>query len=88
MNEYKLERINFPSKKHGWKKIEKNNVTITLNVLYVKKEKIYPSYVSKNNSNRHKQVILLMIPNREKWHYLAIKKLSAVLREITSKNKV
>ena len=39
MNEYKLERINFPSEKHGWKKIEKNNVTITLNVLYVKKKK-------------------------------------------------
>ena len=38
------------------KKIEKNNVTINLNVLYVKKEKIYLSYVSKHNSNRDKQV--------------------------------
>ena len=26
-----------------------------------------------------------MIPNGEKWHYLAVKKLSALLREITSK---
>ena len=43
-----------------------NNVTIVLNVLYVKKGKIYPAYVSKNNSNRQKQVILLMIPNEEK----------------------
>ena len=33
-----------------------------------------------------KQVILLTIPNREKWHYLAVKKLSALLREITSKH--
>ena len=32
--------------------------------MYVK-EKIYPAYVSKNNSNHEKQVILLMIPNGE-----------------------
>ena len=34
--------------------------------MYDKKEKIYPAYVnSKYNSNHEKQVILLMIPNRE-----------------------
>ena len=54
--------------------------------MYAKKEKIYPAFVSKNNSNREKQVILLMIPNREKWHYLPVKKLSALLRRITSKH--
>ena len=27
-----------------------------------------------------------MIPNEEKWHYLAVKKLSALLRGITSKH--
>ena len=27
-----------------------------------------------------------MIPSREKWHYLAVNKLSALLRGITSKN--
>ena len=27
-----------------------------------------------------------MIPNEEEWHYLAVKKLSALLREITSKH--
>ena len=31
--------MNFPSIKDDWKKIAKNNVTIALNVLYVKKEK-------------------------------------------------
>ena len=41
-------------------KFEKNNVTIPLNVLYPKKEKKY-AYVSRNNSNREKQVILLMM---------------------------
>ena len=54
--------------------------------MYAKKEKIYPAYVSKHNSNREKQVILLMIPNGEKWHYLAAIAVSALLRGITSKH--
>ena len=41
---------------------------------------MYPAYFPKHNSNREKQVILLMIPNEEKrkiksegqWHYLAL----------------
>ena len=47
------------------KKIEKNHVTIAPNVLYAKKEKLYPDYVSKHYSNRENQVILSMIPNIE-----------------------
>ena len=55
--------------------------------MYAKKEKIYRAYVSKNSSNREKQVIISMIPNGEKqWHYLEVKKLSALLRGITPKN--
>ena len=37
INKYKQEGINFPSEKDDRKKIEKNNVTIALNVLYAKK---------------------------------------------------
>ena len=51
INKYNWEIINFPSEKNDWKKIEKKNVTIALNVLYAKKEKMYPAYVSKHNSN-------------------------------------
>ena len=56
--------------------------------MYAKKEKIYPAYVSKHNSNSEKQVLILMISNGEKhgeaksefrWHYLAVKRLSAFL---------
>ena len=65
------------------KKYEKNNVTIALNVLYAEKEKIYPAYVSKHNSNSKRPVFLLMVPNGEKLHYLAVKNLSALLQEIT-----
>ena len=47
-------------------KFEKNNVAIALNVLCAKKEKTYPAYISKHNSNHEKQVILLMIPSGER----------------------
>ena len=69
INKYNWEGKIFLSEKDDWKKFEKKNVTIALNVLYAKKGKIYPAYVSKYHSNREKQVILLMISNREicKW---------------------
>ena len=68
------------------KKTEKNNVAIALDVFYAKKEKIYPAYVLKHYSNLKKQVVLLMIPNEEKWYHLAVKKPSALLRGIISKH--
>ena len=68
----------------------------------LKKKKIYPASASKHNSDCEKQAILLMIPNREKheqsktlatraksekrWHYLSVKKWSALLRGITFKH--
>ena len=54
--------------------------------MYADKEKIYPTFVSKHNSNLEKQVILLMIPNGEKWRSVAVKKLSVLLKGITSKH--
>ena len=41
------------------------------------------------NITREQQIILLMIPNEEKegWHYLAVKKLPALLHKKTSKHK-
>ena len=49
-----------------------------LNILYIKEKEICPAYIAKINSNCEKQITLLMIPNEEKerWHYLAAKKLS------------
>ena len=59
--------------------------------LHVKKEKIYLTYVLNNNSNREKQVILLMIPNGDgckaksggwqKWHYLTVKKIVEIVKQ-------
>ena len=68
-----------------WKKFESNN-EIALNILYVphNTKKINIAYKSKHNLTREKQVILLMIINGEKWHYLTVKNLSGLLRRITS----
>ena len=56
--------------------------------MYIKEKEICPAYISKITSNCEKQIILLMIPDEEKegWHYLAITKLSNLLRAITSKH--
>ena len=72
--------------KDDWKKFEKNNPAVSLNVLYVKRMYVYPAYISKHNSNYEKQIILLTILNGEGWHYLVVKKLCALLAGITSKH--
>ena len=63
INKCNCKGISFSSEKDYWKKIEKNNVTLSFNVLDAKKEKIYLAYVSKNNSNREIQAILLITPH-------------------------
>ena len=87
ISKYNFEWINYPLEKDDWKHFEKYNSTIACNVLYAKKEKIYPAYVSKHNSDCEKQVILLVTPNEEGWHYIAVKKLSELLRRIMSKHE-
>ena len=47
---------------------------------------MYPAYVSKHNSNREKQIIILIILNGEGRHYNAAKRLSVLLRAITLKH--
>ena len=56
-NKYNWKGINFQSEKDYWKKFEKNNVPIALNVLHAKKEKIYSAYVSKHNSNCERKLL-------------------------------
>ena len=78
----------FPPHGKDWKKFESNNKPIALNILYVphNTEKIRHAYKSKYNLTRETQVILLTITDGEKWHYLAVKSLSALFREITGNN--
>ena len=50
-------------------------------------EKIRHAYKSKYNLTRENQVILLMITDGEKGHYLAVKSFSELFRGITSNHK-
>ena len=42
------------------------------------------AFISKYNSKRKNQVILLMIIDGKRWHYLAVKSLPALLKGTTS----
>ena len=86
-DQYNWSQINFPSNQKDWKKFESNNKSIALNILYIphNTKDIRHAYKSKFNLTRENQVILLMISDDgEKWHYLCVKKLSALLRGISS----
>ena len=61
---------------------EQNNMTIALNILFVphNTKQIIHAYKSKYNHKRNDKIILLMITDGEKWHYLAVKSLPALDR--------
>ena len=88
IDKYNWKEIEFPSQGKNWKKFESNNKSIALNILYIphNTEKIRHAYKSKYNLTRENQVILLMIIDGEKWHYLALKILFALFRGITGNN--
>ena len=85
IEKYNWEDIDFPSTSKDWKKFECNN-EVALNILYVpyNTRKINIAYKSKNNLTQERQIILLMISDGQKWHYLVVKNLSRLLRGITS----
>ena len=88
--QYNWKEIEFSSHRKDWKKFKQNNNTIDINILYVpyNTKQIRPAYISKSNHERDNQVILLIITDDgKKWHYLAVKKLSALFRGITSTYK-
>ena len=84
INQYNWKEVD--RKRKDWKKFELNNKSIALNILFVlyNTEKIRLAYKSKYNFKCENQVILLMITDGKKWHYLVVKSLSASLRGITS----
>ena len=88
IDKYDWTEIDFPSQGKDWKKYESNNKSIALNILYVphNTEKIRHAYKSKYKLTRENQVILLMITDGEKWHYLAVKSFSVLFRGITDNN--
>ena len=85
IDQYNWKDIGFPPTNKDWKKIELNN-NVALNILYTlhNTKKIQLAYRSKYNLTYNKQIILLMITDGEKWHYLVVNNLSGLLRGITS----
>ena len=85
IDQYNWKDIDFVATSKDLKKIELNN-EIALNILYVpyNTRKKHVAYKSKHNLTRENQIILLMITDGEKWHYLMVKNLSGLLRGITS----
>ena len=89
INDYNWYGLEFPTQQSDWKKIEENNKSITLNILFVPNgtQDIRLAYKSKYNGKREEKVILLMIGDAEKWHYLAVKNLPRLFRGISSNHK-
>ena len=89
IDKYNWKKIDFLSHSKDWRKFESNNKSIAVNILYVphNTEKIRHAYKSKYNLTPESQVIIFMITDGEKWHYLAVKSLSALFRGITSNHK-
>ena len=75
IDQYNWEGIKFPTGIKDWKKYERNNKTIALNILLIphNENTINLAYKSKYNREHENQVVLLMITNGEKWHYIALK---------------
>ena len=59
------------------------------NILYVKHntKKISVAYRSKHSNKRKKQVTLLVIGDDEKYHYVVVTNLSALLQKISLNHK-
>ena len=89
INKYNWEGIDFPAGPKEWKKFERNNKTIALNILFIphNTKTIRVAYRSEYNNKRKKQVILLMITDGKKWHYLAVTNLSALLQGNSSNHE-
>ena len=77
ISQHNCKDIDFPLHQKDWKKIEQNNKTIALNILFVpyNTEIIRLAYKLEYNHKCKNQVILLMITDGNKWHYLAVRNL-------------
>ena len=89
INKYNWEGIEFPARPKEGDKIERNNKIIALNILFIphNTKTLRVAYRSEHNNKRKKQVILLMITDGKKSHYLAVTNLSALLQGNSSNHE-
>ena len=71
----------FTAKSKYWEKFENNNESIALKILCVPNNSndIRLAYKSEYNGKREEKLVLLMIGDTEKWHYLAVKNLPRLM---------
>ena len=88
INKYNWKGIDFPAGPKEWKKFERNNKTIVLNILFIPHNAkiIKVAYRSERNNKRKKQVILLMITDCYILQYLTclrcFKDIHQIMKEI------
>ena len=82
INTYNWKGIEFPAHSKDWINF---NVIIRQLLLRYNTKQIKQAYISNYNNERDNQVNLSMITDGTgNWHYLAVKSISGLLREITS----
>ena len=82
INKFNWQNINFPTQGQDFKTFEMNNKSIAVNILeFNNEQKINHYYKSEHNKTRENKVILLILKDNEKQHYLAVKKLNALLKK-------
>ena len=86
INDYNWHALEFPTQPSSWKKFEKNDRPTAFSILFAPNDTddIRLAYKSKYNGKREKKVILLIIGDGKKWHYLVVKNLPRLLRGILS----
>jgi len=85
IDRYDWSGIEFPTPSTQWKKFEKQNPNVALNVLVIEAEKeIRQGYISKYNTERPKCADVLIVEAGNKRHYTAIKSLPTLFRGVTS----
>ena len=86
IDQYNWKEIDFPSHSKDWKKSEQNNKTVVVNTLFVlhNTEEIRLAYKFTHSLKSGNQVIVLMITDGKNWHQLAVTRVPALLRGITS----
>ena len=86
IDQYNWKEIDFPSHSKDWKKSEQNNKTVVVNTLFVlhNTEEIRLAYKFTHSLKSENQVIVLMITDGKNWHQLAVTRVPALLRGITS----
>ena len=89
ISKYNWKGTVFPADQKNGKKLEWNNKTIALNILFIphNTEIIRVAHRSDHSNKHKKQVISLMITDSKKHHYLTVISLSALLQGKSSNHK-